>query len=254
MGFDVDLDNGVTLAMVHISGGRFAMGSERKESWLKEEPVHPVTVSDFYMGKYPVTQAQYKAVMRGNNPSKFEGDNLPVENVSWDEAEQFCDRLPKRQKEKYRLPSEAEWEYACRAGTTTPFHYGESLAVELDNGKWRKLGNCQWNDAYGRTKEVGSFRPNDFGLYDMHGNVGEWCQDVWHKSYMYEETGFWGDKKCIKAPTNGSAWTEDGDDSYRVWRGGSWYHLPKECRSAFRESFCHTAKLSYIGFRLVWKA
>jgi formylglycine-generating enzyme required for sulfatase activity len=162
-----DLGKGVILEMVYIPGGTFMMGSSEYSS---EKPQHKVTIQPFYMSKYPVTQAQWEAVM-GNNPSWFKGENRPVENVSWHEAVAFCQRLSEMTGKRYGLPSEAQWEYGCRAGTTTPFCFGETITTDLAN----------YNR--GETTDVGSFPPNAFGLYDMHGNVWEWCADPWHENY-----------------------------------------------------------------------
>ncbi len=211
-----ELGNGVVLEMVEIPGGTFTMGST-EYSW--EQPQHSVTIEPFYLGKYPVTQAQWEAVM-GNNPSHFKGKNRPVEMISWDDAVAFCEQLSKKTGKAYRLPSEAEWEYSCRAGTTTPFYFGETITTDLANydgnytygsapkGKYRK-----------QTTDVGSFPPNAFGLYDMHGNVWEWCADPWHDNYE-------------GAPTDGSVW--EGDSSDRLLRGGSWHSNPDYCRCALR--------------------
>ncbi|TAF68873.1 MAG: tetratricopeptide repeat protein, partial [Oscillatoriales cyanobacterium] len=161
-----DLGNDVNLEMVYIPGGSFQMGSSENSS---EQPVHPVTVQPFYLGKYPITQAQWEAVM-GNNPSDFKGAKRPVENVSWDEAVEFCRKLTQKTGKTYRLPSEAEWEYACRAGTTTPFYFGDTITPDLVNYN----GNYPYGAApkglyRQQTTDVGSFPPNSFGLYDMHG-------------------------------------------------------------------------------------
>ncbi len=188
-----DLGNGINLDMIAIPGGKFLMGTEDKEIerlckeynmayFRAEKPQHEVTVQPFALGKYPITQAQYRQVM-GVNPSHFNGDNLPVECVSWDDAVKFCQKLSEQTGKEYRLPSEAEWEYAARAGTTTPYHFGETITDKLAN----------YGNKVGKTTSVGEFPPNAFGLYDMHGNVWEWCQDNWHDNYE-------------GAPTNGSAW------------------------------------------------
>jgi formylglycine-generating enzyme required for sulfatase activity len=236
-----NIGNGVSLEMVKIPGGRFLMGSPETEAKRDDDegPQHYVNVPEFFMGKYPVTQAQWQAVM-GNNPSYFKGKNRPVEKVSWNEATKFCQKLSKKTGRDYRLPSEAEWEYACRAGTKTPFYFGETITPELVNyngndtysngpeGKYRK-----------ETTDVGNFPPNSFGLYDMHGNVYEWCQDVWHDNYD-------------GAPVDGSAWVNGGNSSRRVRRGGSWFGYPWWCRSANRNNFnSDEAVIYYIGFRLV---
>ncbi|HEY9753360.1 MAG TPA: formylglycine-generating enzyme family protein, partial [Coleofasciculaceae cyanobacterium] len=180
------------------------------------------TVPSFLMSKYPVTQAQYQKVM-GVNPSHFKGDNRPVDSVTWHQAVEFCQRLTQQTGREYRLPSEAEWEYACRAGTTTPFHFGETIATDLAN----------YGDNQGYTTEVGSFPPNDFGLYDMHGNVWEWCADYWHGNYE-------------AAPTDGS-----GGQDRRILRGGSWCARPKHCRSAYRLDLDPRYGVFPTGFRVV---
>jgi formylglycine-generating enzyme required for sulfatase activity/predicted Ser/Thr protein kinase len=203
-----DLGGGVQLEMVQIPAGEFLMGSasSEKESRNSERPQHKVTVPSFYLGRYPVTQAQYAAIM-GNNPSHFKGDNLPVEKVIWHNAQEFCQKLMAKTKKKYRLPSEAEWEYACRAGTTTPFYFGETIDAELANydGNYT-YGSGAKGKYLAKTNKVGSFPANNFGLCDMPGNVWEWCEDGWHNDYN-------------KAPVDGTAWKSN--DSTYVLRGGS---------------------------------
>jgi formylglycine-generating enzyme required for sulfatase activity len=232
------LGKGVLLQMVSIPGGTFMMGSpeteERRNS--AEGPQHQVTVEPFYMGKYPVTQAQWEAVM-GNNPSNFKGKNRPVETVSWDEAVEFCKRLSEMMGKTYRLPSEAQWEYACRAGTTTPFYFGETITTDLANYD----GNYTYAEGpqgvyREETTEVGSFPPNAFGLYDMHGNVWEWCADSWHDSYE-------------GAPNDGSVW--EGSSGRRVLRGGSWNYVPGVARSADRYRNASGVRFGNCGFRVV---
>jgi formylglycine-generating enzyme required for sulfatase activity len=242
----VDLGQGVTLDMVLIPEGSFLMGQteaektelirqvgeeEYKKYFAWELPRHSVTLAAFALGKYPITQGQWRAVM-GNNPSHFKGDNRPVEQVNWHDAIEFCDRLSKKQGQPYTLPSEAQWEYACRAGTTTPFHFGETITTDLANyrGADREYEGKTYPGFYGQgprgayreqTTEVGSFPPNGFGLYDMHGNVWEWCLDHFHDSYN-------------GAPADGSAWVTGGDSSRRMLRGGSWLSNPRGCRCACR--------------------
>jgi formylglycine-generating enzyme required for sulfatase activity len=239
--FIEDLGNGVTLEMAVIPGGTFMMGSpeNEEERCTDESPQHQVTVPSFFMGKYPVTQAQYQAIM-GTNSSYCNGSNRPVESTNWNNAVTFCQKLSKRTGKTYRLPSEAEWEYACRAGTTTPFHFGETITTDLANysGNYTYGGGIK-GIYRGETTEVGSFEvANNFGLYDMHGNVWEWCQDSWHSSYK-------------GAPTDGNAWL-DTDTNVRLLRGGSWIDFPVYCRSAFRYNDFNLDTLSnYIGFRVV---
>ncbi|PHK31322.1 serine/threonine protein kinase, partial [Nostoc linckia z15] len=243
--FIEDLGNGVILEMVSIPGGTFIMGSPDNKGKANERPQHQVTVREFLMGKYQITQAQYEAIM-GNNPAYFRtnGANRPVENVSWKNALEFCQKLSQKTKRNYRLPSEAEWEYACRAGTTTPFYFGETITVDLANYN----GNYTYASApkgqyRGQTTPVGNFPPNAFGLYDMHGNVWEWCQDYYHNNYQY-------------APIDGSAWLQTGLFSNllsdRLVRGGSWGFLPEGCRSANRKADGVDLRFNSIGFRVVF--
>lgn len=173
------------LGLMHLPGGTFTMGSPSTEAERSayEGPQHQVKVAAFYMGKYEVTQGQWEFVM-GNNPSNFKGIDLPVENVSWEEAKEFCRKLSDKTGKAYRLPSEGEWEYACRGGRSTPFAFGSSLSSEEANFN----GNYPYGGAVkgvyrGKTVEVGSYKANEFGLYDLHGNVWEWCEDVWHENY-----------------------------------------------------------------------
>jgi len=247
-----DLGNGVKLEMVSIPGGKFKMGSPKGIGYLDEKPEHEVTVQPFFMGKYQITQAQWKIVVGfpkvnrdlESDPSFFKGDNRPVERISWDDAVEFCTRLSKRLGYDYRLPSEAEWEYACRARTTTPFYFGNTITNKLANqgieDYWEyksKMypGNELEGEYREETTDVGVFLPNVFGLYDMHGNVWEWCQDAYHESYE-------------GAPTDGSAWINDNQK--RVLRGGSWDDYADECRSAVRHRTTPDYKGSGIGFRV----
>ena len=249
--FAEDLGKVIMLEMVAIPGGTFMMGSPATEEKRDndESPQHSVTVKPFYLGKFTITQAQWKAVAAlpkvshdlNTDPSNFKGDNLPVEQVSWNDAVEFCARLSVKTGRTYRLPSEAEWEYACRAGTTTPFHFGETITTDL--------ANCNGNYTYGsgskgeyrqKTTPVGSFQvANAFGLYDMHGNVWEWCEDHWHSNYN-------------GAPTDGSAWViNDNDNHYRMLRGGSWFFGPWSCRSALRDNLGPDVRYGNFGFRVV---
>jgi formylglycine-generating enzyme required for sulfatase activity len=265
--FAEDLGNGVLLEMVQIPQGSFLMGSPKNELERRdnEGPQHQVTVPAFLMGKYAVTQAQWKTVANlpqlerelQPDPSNFKGANRSVECVSWYDAVEFCARLSQHTGKPYRLPSEAEWEYACRAGTTTPFHFGETMTTDL--------ANYDGNYTYGEgtkgvyrqeTTPVGSFGvANAFGLYDMHGNVWEWCADPWHDSYE-------------GAPIDGTVWDETCNDNRyqssidllvntkedkrtRLLRGGSWYYNPRNCRSAIRYGIAPDDRNYFIGFRVV---
>jgi formylglycine-generating enzyme required for sulfatase activity len=227
------LPQNVTLDMVHIPAGQFLMGSLDGDE--DEKPQHSVDVAEFWMSKYLVTQAQWRSIAAlplvkqklKPDPSKFKGDLRPVETVSWSEAIEFCARLSVLTSQKYRLPSEAEWEYACRAETTTKFYFGDDLTAKLAN----------YNGNIGETTEVGIYPPNAFGLYDMHGNVWEWCQDHWHDNYQ-------------GAPIDGSVWT--GNNNTYVLRGGSWILNPNNCRSAYRLRSNTVSYLNNVGFRVVY--
>ncbi|HAA28919.1 MAG TPA: peptidase C14 [Cyanobacteria bacterium UBA8553] len=250
--FIEDLGNGVTLEMVAIPGGTFQMGSPITEAKHhdSESPQHQVTVKPFFMGKYPVTQAQWGAVAKlpqvkqsiDLDPSHFKGDDLPVEKVSWYDAAEFCSRLSKKMGREYRLPSEAEWEYACRAGTTTPFHFGETITADLANYDGSSTYGFGSRGRYRKeTTSVGSFQvANAFGLYDMHGNVWEWCADHWHDNYE-------------GAPLDGSAWiNKTNDNHYRLLRGGSWYVISGLCRCAYRNYVVPDSdSYNAFGFRVV---
>ena len=250
--FTENLD-GVSLEMVEISGGTFVMGSPKKERgrFFDEDTHHEVSVSPFYVGKFEVTQAQWRVVASwpsvatelSADPSFFQGEDLPVEKVSWDDAVEFCARLAKRTGRVYRLPTEAEWEYACRAGTTTPFAFGPTISPKIVNyDSKRPYGSAPKGEYRGKTVEVGSLGyANAFGLYDMHGNVWEWCQDIWHNSYY-------------GAPTNGLAWSVGGEAGYHVVRGGSWDSYGNLCRSAHRDGHYHNSIEPDFGFRVVCEA
>jgi formylglycine-generating enzyme required for sulfatase activity len=247
--FTESLDNGVFLEMIAIPGGKFLMGSPENEPerYDSESPQHNVTIQPFFMGKFPVTQSQWQAVAAFDKvnidlnpePAKFKGANRPVERVSWDHAIEFCARLSKKTGKTYRLPSEAEWEYACRAGTTTPFYFGETITTDLANydGNYT-YGSRTKGEFREQTTDVGKFPANPFGLFDMCGNVWEWCQDEWHKNYN-------------NAPTDGSAWLIESDNQNRLLRGGSWRNAPWYCRLAYRSSVAREGRGSSVGFRVV---
>ncbi|MEW6737680.1 MAG: bifunctional serine/threonine-protein kinase/formylglycine-generating enzyme family protein, partial [Acidobacteriota bacterium] len=297
--FSEDLGEGVELEMVLIPGGEFQMGSPptEKDRNDNEGPQHLVKVAEFYIGKYQVTQEQWRTVARlpkverdlDAEPSHFkpvEGEkNLPVERVSWEDAVEFCARLSRKTGKEYRLPSEAEWEYGCRGGTRTAFAFGESITPEdvnyngeypyssaLENkilvpkdenqektahirektvhirGEMTEYINYEKDYTYDsvwkgenrrRTVPVGSLgKANGFGLYDMHGNVWEWCLDEWHYSYK-------------GAPEDGSAWEGNGDSDRRVLRGGSWLNFGIYCRSAVRNWYRLDLRNNNFGFRVV---
>ncbi len=247
--FIEDLGGGVKLEMVYVPGGKFVMGSDESD---REKPLHDVTVPSFFFGKYQITQEQWQAVAGAKelkvkhdlkpDPSSFKGDDrLPVECVSWDDSVEFCARLAKKTGIAYRLPTEAEWEYACRAGTITPFAFGPTITPNIVNYHGEHpYGNAPKGVYRGKTVPVGSLGvANSFGLYDMHGNVWEWCQDAWHDSYK-------------DAPTDGSAWLSGGDSSPRMLRGGAYSIDARSCRSAYR--FSNVARNFFIynvGLRVV---
>lgn len=242
------LDSDVHLEMVYIPAGQFLMGSEETELGrdLHESPQHLVTIAPFLMSRFPITQAQWKAIAAlpkiqrsiSLYPAHFEGDDRPVEQVSWCDAIEFCARLVQLTGQPYRLPSEAEWEYACRAGTTTPFHFGETISSELANYDGNYTYGAGVAGAYHQgTIPVAEHSTNSFGLAEMHGNVWEWCADAWHDTYE-------------GAPEDGTVW-EDEDVTYRVLRGGAWYCLPELCRSAQRHWNQPDMAGSGIGFRVV---
>ena len=265
------LADDLVLEMVEVPGGSFLMGTNKKDvakekkeiaryykegaDWIDcELPQHEVRVPDFYIGKYPITQRQWRVIAENAslkvdrdldpNPSHFKGkedsDDRPVEQVSWEDVKEFCARLTKKTGREYRLPTEAEWEYACRAGTTTPFAFGETITPEIVNYD----GNSPYAKAKkGRDRNetipVGSLgMANAFGLYDMHGNVWEWCEDLWHSNYE-------------GAPADGSAWLSGGGSSRRVLRGGSWGILSFVCRSAVRRFQDPVDRDLCIGVRVV---
>jgi formylglycine-generating enzyme required for sulfatase activity len=227
------ITNSIGMEFVSIQAGEFDMGSPANETGRRdsEGPVHRVKISSaFYMGKYEVTQKQWRDVM-GSSSSSFKGDNLPVESVSWNEVQEFIKKLNENKgSNKYRLPSEVEWEYAARAGTTTRFSFGDDES---------KLSEYAWYDSNqgDKTHSVGQKNPNPWGLYDMHGNVWEWVQDKWHNDYY-------------GAPTEGSSWGS-GDSTDRVTRGGCWNPYTGGCRLAYRDKLDPVSSSYALGFRLV---
>jgi len=214
--------------MVEIEGGQFDMGSSEEEA---EQPIHKVELEGFEMSAMPVTQAQYHAIMK-TNPSHFKGEDLPVESVSWDDAVKFCERLSEKTGRQYTLPTEAQWEYACRADSTGKYCFGDDES---------QLGEYAWYDANAKssTHPVGKKKPNNWGLYDVHGNVWEWVRDDWHGSYE-------------GAPNDGRAWTDSPErGSGRVLRGGAWYDDARFCRSAYRYWDDPRGRDGFFGFRVV---
>lgn len=291
--FTEDLGDGVGLDMVFIPGGSFWMGTEDSEAerlikeydreWFRyETPQHKVNISRFFMGRYPITQAQWSIVAGWEqveteinpDPSEYKDDyegidrwTRPVEQVSWDDTKEFCNRLSLKTKREYRLPTEAEWEYACRSVIShqssvtseeltkaewnekhnQPFHFGETISTDLANYRGIDEESRGWKGSYGRgvrgefreqTTPVGYFKvANNFGLSDMHGNVWEWCEDDWHDRYE-------------GASKDGSVWLSKSSNS-KVIRGGSWLDDPRHCRSAYRDDFNRVFRVDNIGFRVV---
>ncbi len=228
--FTEDLGNGVKLEMIAIPGGSFLMGSEDFE-WSR--PVHPVKLSPFHIGKFQVTQAQWQAVMK-TNPSSFKGDTLPVEQVSWNDAFEFCLKLSERAGKEYRLPTEGEWEYASLAGSTGKYCFGNDEAL-LKDYAW-------FSENSGRkTHPVGEKKPNNWGLHDIHGNVWEWCQD-WYSDSYYAELAKQGEAVNPQGPANGER---------RVLRGGSWFNDQDGARAVFRGNFHPGNRVNSFGFRLL---
>jgi formylglycine-generating enzyme required for sulfatase activity len=234
----INFPGDVQMTFVWCPPGSFLMGSKHKDAYPDEQPVRRVTLTKgFYMGIHPVTQAQRKAVM-GNEPSRFKGMNRPVENVSWDDSQEFCKRLTTNLKGKVtvRLPSEAEWEYACRAGTTTEFHFGNYIHTDLANFD----GNETWGgwpkgEYRGETTEVGRFPANSWGLFDMHGNVWEWCED-WLGTYPGEDQ-------------TDPVQSEAAIDNCHAVRGGSWFYSPDYCRASSRNGYGPGYRSQDVGIR-----
>ena len=271
------LENAIALTMVWIPPGRFWMGSPAQEPDREDDegPLHLVQLEGFFMGQTPITQAQWREVAgwqprdgeswgrelqlnssyfhagygeKGGNARLLAGelntDQRPVEQVSWEDAIEFCNRLSQRTGRHYSLPSEAQWEYACRAGSSTPFHFGETISPELANYNGIGRYGCGPSGEYReQTTPVGMFPANDWGLQDMHGNVWEMCLDQWHANYE-------------GAPVDDIAWVDaDVKKNYRfaerLLRGGSWDTHPRNCRSAFRAHRRPGNVVSYLGLRVV---
>lgn len=232
------LGNGIELEMVSVPEGNFYMGASENEKYASasEYPRHHVRIRPFYMSKYPITQVQWRTVCSlqshcclSTNPSQFLADKYPVEQISWEDATEFCTYLSQETGRNYRLPTEAEWEYACRAGTSTEFHFGRILTPSL----------AKYQENSSSPSPVGSLGwSNAFGLCEMHGNVWELCQDHWHDNHK-------------KAPEGGEARLKSGGSQFRVMKGGSWSEIPPNCRSACRKRISQNAKENHIGFRVI---
>lgn len=231
------LANDVHLDMVVIPSGIYQMGSPRHHGNPDEQPQHLVHIKTFMMSRFLITQAQWKALMR-KLPSRFKGDALPVERVSWRDAQEFCKRLARKTGRNYCLPSETQWEYTCRAGTNTPFSFGETLTVEMANFNGEHVFREEPRGFYFHaTSESGRYPPNAFGLYDMHGNLWEWCADNWLDDYT-------------SSPRDGSSYLNK-DSHYRAARGGSWHEPADLCRSGSRLRVLETDADEVMGFRVI---
>ena len=251
--FSEHLSDATGLEMVAISSGHFVMGSSQDETSDRaphqrtEFPRHQVKVQEpFFMSKFPITQAQWAAVAAlprvkrelNPDPSHFQGRDRPVESISWLDAVEFCERLSKLTHRHYSLPSEAQWEYACRAGTHTPFNTGETITSDLADYVGSYTYRQEKSGTYRQaTTPVGTFSHNAFGLQDMHGNVWEWCTDSWHESYR-------------GAPRDGKPWITRSPLQAKVIRGGSWLDAPTNLRSASRSGYSATSLNRIIGFRV----
>lgn len=249
--FRQDLGQGIFVDMVSIPPGSFMMGALPNEAGAnpREYPRHLVNIKySFFVGKFPVTQAQWRVVAAypkvkidlNADPSHFKGNDLPVESITWDEAKEFCDRLSAKTGLKYRLTSEAEWEYICRANVEKPFTFGDTITTELVNFNGDYVyGNAPKGKYRKTTTAVGRLYPNAFGLYDVHGNVWEWCEDDWHGDYDL-------------APKDGSAWLDSINNAkaIKVSCGGAWSSYPQICRSANRNWLARVYRRNYLGFRL----
>ena len=260
---------GVALTMLRIPAGSFEMGAPETEaeSSDRERPVHRVTLGEFLLGQTPITQVQWRAVAQWqrlehedgdlwpevldadpvaklNEAERFLGERRPVVNVSWHDAMAFCQRLRLRTGKNYTLPSEAQWEYACRAGTTTPFHWGATINTNLANYDGSEVyGDGEKGKHRQQTVDIASFPANPWGLHDMHGNVWEWCADQWHNNYE-------------GAPEDGRAWIDNeanenkNNMNIRLLRGGSWIDGPRICRSACRNFIPPGLRYFNFGFRV----
>ncbi len=245
-----DLGSGISLTMVKIPAGSFLMGSPigEKNSQANEKPQHKVNLKSFYLGQTEVTRSQYHAIM-GTNSFSFEGAKLPVDGVSWLDAKEFCKKLSQKSGKSYSLPSESQWEYACRAGTTTPFAFGDTITTDMANygviNHYEKPSKIIYRE---NITSVKTFPPNAFGVFDMHGNVFEWCEDIWHDNYQ-------------GAPIDGSSWGSKNDNDSHLLRGGAQNHPEFACRSANRDHYTRDnidgnirIRIIRIGFRVAFSA
>lgn len=237
--FVEDLGSSIAFELVYIPSQAFQMGSLKGRSYPDESPQHLVILKPFWIGRSLVTQQQWQAIMGSLPPCRFRSPENPVENVSWVHAARFCERLTKKTGRAYHLPSEAQWECACRAGSQGDFSFGPTLTSDLANynAEFKYLEEPAGVYRH-TTTPSGSFPANAYGLYDLHGNLWEWCSDAWHDDY----TG---------APPDGSAWESGDRHPDRVARGGSWHDTPQVCRSASRLRANPAYGDEMTGFRVV---
>jgi formylglycine-generating enzyme required for sulfatase activity len=235
------LPDGLFLDLVSIPAGTFSMGSPHSQGHRDEEPQHLVRIDAFVLSQTTITQRQWKSVMGKVPPCRGKSLDHSVDRVSWFEAQRFCQRLSKLTGRSYRLPSEAEWEYACRAGSSSDFAFGEMITTELANyvGLYPYQEGPVGTYRHGPVPPKG-FPPNGLGLYDMHGNLDEWCSDTWHEDY-------------VGAPLTSAPWTRGGSDE-RVIRGGSWHDPPVLCRSAARLKLSPSEGEDFVGVRVALAA
>jgi formylglycine-generating enzyme required for sulfatase activity len=232
------LPAGQSLELIEVPGGTLRMGSLRGQGYADEQPQHFVQVAGFWMGRTPVTEGQWRALM-GRHRGRFTEPDGPVDTISWTEAAKFCERLSKAAGRRYGLPSEALWEYACRAGSITDFSFGPVVTSDLANynGEFVFQGGPKGVYRH-KTLPVGQFPPNAFGLQEMHGTLWEWCADAWHDDYS-------------GAPADGNAWQGGLRAEYRVARGGCWHDIPEVCRSAARLRAKADEGDEFMGLRVV---
>lgn len=237
------LPGNIRLELVKVPAGMFQMGSHHEGGYEDEHPVHPVFLQEFWLGKYPITQAQWRAVMKRMPICRFHGDDLPIETISWIDAHDYCIRLSRLTGRKYGLPSESQWEYACRAGTSTPFSFGETITTRFAN----YVGNHTFRDEppgiYRHSPTPGgTFPPNPWGLCDMHGNLWEFCADAWSENY--NGAPFDG------SPNSTGHITDENSAQFYCARGGSWHEPPAHCRSAMRLKVEKNDHMEYYGLRV----
>jgi formylglycine-generating enzyme required for sulfatase activity len=253
-GTDKAITNAIGMKLTLIPAGKFLMGSPAgEEERDAEELQHEVEISKpFYIGVYEVTQGQYEKVKEKNTAFFRQGQDFPMDQVRWPDAMDFCRKLSALADEKkagrvYRLPTEAEWEYACRAGTTTVFHFGDALSSKEANFKGSfPYGGAAKGFFLQKTAKVGSYGPNAWGLYDMHGNVAEWCSDYYDPDFYKNSP-----KQDPKGPANGVLKTDFHNEFYRVVRGGCWLDEARACRAAYRFRLQATEPYRWVGFRVV---